>query len=117
MKYVEDRIKMTTNQFWKDVLQPLININKKTLATVEYVLTSPIYYNKNIQIGGTHIYYKSWFENGIKYVNDLINDHGEFYDQTEFIQKNRHSNKFFAVQWFNKINKNVSKKYKYTNHS
>ena len=25
------------------------------------------------------------------------------------LYKNRHSNKLFAVQWFNKINKNVSK--------
>ena len=82
MKYVEDRIKRITNQFWKDVLQSIININKKTLVTEEYVLTSPIYYNKNIQI-----YYKSWFDNGIKYVNDLINEHGEFYEQTEFMQK------------------------------
>ena len=32
MKYVEDRIKRITNQFWKDVLQSLININKKTLV-------------------------------------------------------------------------------------
>ena len=56
MKYVEDRIKRTTNQFLKDVLQSVININKKTLVTGEYVLTSPIYYNKNIQIGGTHVY-------------------------------------------------------------
>ena len=87
MKYIEDRIKRITNQFWKDVLQSIININKKTLVTEEYVLTSPIYYNKNIQIGGTHIYYKSWFDNGIKYVNDLINEHGEFYEQTEFMQK------------------------------
>ena len=61
---------MTTNQFWKDVLQSLIN--KKTLFTEEYVLTSPIYYNENIQIGGTQVYYKSWFDNGIKYVNDLL---------------------------------------------
>ena len=87
MKYVEDRIKRITNQFWKDVLQSLININKETLVTEEYVLTSPIYYNKNIQIGGTHIYYKSWFNNDIKFVNDLINEHGEFYEQTEFMQK------------------------------
>ena len=76
MIYVEDRIKMTTNQFWKDVLQSLINVNKKRLVTEEYVLTTPIYYNENIQTGRTHIYYKSWFENGM-----------EFYDQTEFIQK------------------------------
>ena len=89
MKYVDDRIKRITNQFWKDVLQSIISINKKTLVTEEYVLTSPIYYNKNIQIGRTHIYYKSWFDNGIKYVNDLINEHGEFYEQTEFMQKTR----------------------------
>ena len=76
MIFVEDRFKMTTNQFWNDVLQSLINIIKKTLVTEEYILTSPIYYNEKIQIGGTHIYYKSWFENGIKYVNDLINEHG-----------------------------------------
>ena len=93
MKYVEDRIKGTTNQFWKDVLQSLININKKTLVTEEYVLTNPIYYITNIQIGGTHVSYKSWFDNGVRYVNDLINEHGEFY---KLMQKQAFKRIFFC---------------------
>ena len=78
-KYLEKVILQLPNQFWKDVLQSLININKKVTFTEEDILKSPIYYNNNIKIGGLDIYYRSWFNKGIKYVNDLVNENGDFY--------------------------------------
>ena len=52
--------------------------------TEEDILKSPIYYNNNIKIGGLGIYYRSWFNKGIKYINDLVNENGDFYQQNEF---------------------------------
>ena len=55
--------------------------------TEDDILKSPIYYNNNIKIGGLDIYYRSWFNKGIKYVNDLVNENGDFYQQNEFTMK------------------------------
>ena len=57
------------------------------ILTEETTLKSPIYYNNNIKIGGSHVFFKSWFDKGIKYINDLVNENGEFYQQNEFTMK------------------------------
>ena len=66
------------------MLQSFININKVKDSKQEQVLKSPLFYNENIKIGGSYIYYSSWFQIGIRYINDLINDNGEFYTYEEF---------------------------------
>ena len=84
-KYIEKIISKVQNKLWKDVLQSfIININKVKDSTLEQVLKSPLFYNENIKIGGSYIYYSSWFQIGLRYINDLIKDNGEFYTYEEF---------------------------------
>ena len=83
-KYIEKIISMVQNKFWKDMLQSFININKVNDSKQKQVLKSPLFYNENIKIGGSYIYYSSWFQTGIRYINDLIKDIGEFYTYEEF---------------------------------
>ena len=60
------------------------------ILTEETTLKSHIYNNNNnIKIGGSHIFVKSWFDKGIKYINDVVNENGEFYQQNEFTMKTR----------------------------
>ena len=47
----------------------------------------PIFYNKNLTVGGKNFFYKSWFDNGICYIRDLLDDQGNFYEYNVFIQK------------------------------
>ena len=84
IKYLEKVISELPNHFWKDVLQSLIKINKKSVYTDASILKSPIYYHHQIKVGGSHIYFKLWFDKGIKYINDLVNENGEFYHYNEF---------------------------------
>ena len=83
-KYLEKVILQLPNHFWKDVLQSMISINTKLEFTEASILKSPIHYNGNIKIGGSHVYFKSWFNKGIRYINDLVNENGNFYQQNEF---------------------------------
>ena len=83
-KYIEKIFSKVQNRFWKDVLQSFININKVKVSKQEQVLKSPLFLNENIKIGGSYIYYSSWFQIGIRYINDLIKDNGEFYTYEEF---------------------------------
>ena len=48
------------------------------------ILQTPIFYNENIKIGGSYIFYKAWYKKGIRYLNDLINENGKFYSHVEF---------------------------------
>ena len=85
--FLEKVIDTIPNQFWKDVLQSLITINKKVVLTEKDILRSPIYYNYNIKLGGMYIYYNNWFKKGIRYINDLIDENGVFYSEAEFTAK------------------------------
>ena len=84
IKYLQETIINLPNKFWIDVLLSLINLNKKMVLSDEDVLKSPLYYNDNIKIDGTSIFFKVWFNKGIKYINDLIDENGEFYTQADF---------------------------------
>ena len=85
-KYIEKIISKIQNKFWKDVLQSFININKVKDSKQEQVPKTPLFYNENIKIYDplSYIYYSSWFQIGIRYINDLIKDNGEFYAYEEF---------------------------------
>ena len=45
----------------------------------------PIYDNKNIMIGGKHIFQKTWFDKKICLKSDLLDFRGNFYTYNEFI--------------------------------
>ena len=87
IKYIEEMITHLPNKFWKDVLLSLIKINKKMAFTEADILKSPLYYNDHIKIDGSYIFFESWFNKGIKYINDLIDENGEFYRQDNFTRK------------------------------
>ena len=67
-----------------DVLNAFIKINSEKVLNEVQVLKCPLFYD-NIKVGGTHIYYANWYKKGIKYINDLIKEDGEFYTLEEFI--------------------------------
>ena len=77
--FIVNKRKFIYNLFWQDVLdsykifQDAISPNSWT----EF-LQSPIWFNDNIKVGGSCVFYKKWFEKGIYNVNDLINEKGEF---------------------------------------
>ena len=87
MNYVQETVTHVPNKFWKDVLLSFRNLNKKMILNVENVLKSPLFHNENIKIDGTSIFFKPWFNKGVKYVNDLGDDNGDFYTQADFSMK------------------------------
>lgn len=84
-KYLPEIITGLPNKFWKDVLQSCTNIIGKTTDTDEDILRSLISYNGNIRIGGPYLFYKSWFEKGVKYIYGLINENGDVYSYADLI--------------------------------
>ena len=53
--------------------------------------------NKDILIGGSHVYYKHWFLKGIIYIQDLYKINGQFLNYEEFKQKYKLNNCFLKL--------------------
>ena len=62
VKYAENVLTNIQNRFWKDVLQAFININRNNSLKEDMILQTPIFYNENINIGGSYIFYNAWYK-------------------------------------------------------
>ena len=77
-EYIKKKINKMKNNFWIDVLKGFIKFNEKNIMDEETILKTPIFNNQNIQINGKDIYYDKWFQKGIRFINDLLNENGDF---------------------------------------
>ncbi|XP_065933802.1 uncharacterized protein [Magallana gigas] len=67
------------NSFWKDTFIAFKNIqDRMKLLTWQEFITQPIWYNKNITMGGKSIFFIDWFNKNIVYINDLLDENGSF---------------------------------------
>ena len=68
------------NIFWKEVLLAWNSFqHHMKLNDCSEVLRSCIWNNPQINIGGNTVFYSSWVQNGILYINDLMDPEGGFY--------------------------------------
>ena len=42
-----------------------------------------LFYNRNIKIDRKYVFYKTWYDKSIRFVNDLVNQNGSFYSYQE----------------------------------
>ncbi len=77
-----------TNCFWRDVLKAWIQIvkNNKPICISDFVRSS-LWHNENILLGKKTLYYKHWVKNGVNFVNDLLDEKGNFLSLDNFISK------------------------------
>lgn len=69
--YVNEITKDIDNPFWKDILKNWHDFcNLVEIETVQNVLDSPVWYNKNL-INGYNFCIWDWFKRGIRQVSDL----------------------------------------------
>ena len=81
--------KSTSQKIIFHISQSWIKYNEKLVVDDEFILKSPILFNKNKLIGGQTIYYDKWFKNGVRFINDLVKDNGEFFSYQEFLERSR----------------------------
>ena len=80
---MQSLLKNVKNKFWIDVLKAYSEILKfvNEQDKEEAILSSPLFYNHEIDIGGKPLWIKRWYTNGIRYVNGLLTETGDFYSQ------------------------------------
>lgn len=89
-EYLKELKLSIKNKFWKDVLDAwciVIEREQTDNADWNYFLSSPIWKNKQFEIGNASVLYKDWFHNGILYVNDIVSENGDFYTLDELHEK------------------------------
>jgi hypothetical protein len=78
-------IKTISNPFWIDILKSLHMLVKTYKSeNIDNILQTPIFFNNKILIGGKPFYYQTWYNKGVTYINDFVNNNGEFYTEAEF---------------------------------
>ncbi|MCG7879937.1 MAG: reverse transcriptase family protein [Candidatus Thiodiazotropha endolucinida] len=69
----ERRLNTINNRFWRDVLycyKSIIEIVKPTNNTE--ILSTPLWFNTNIKVGGATVYYREWERKGVSFINDIL---------------------------------------------
>ena len=64
------------NPFWSDVFSALYDF--RNIIKEEIQLT-PIWYNDLFKLGGNAVYILQWYEKGLTYIADFLNENFEFY--------------------------------------
>ena len=66
-----------SNQFWKEAILSLYEFRTIVENNTELnFLFKPLWYNNDIKIDNSYIFYKSWNENNIRYIYDLFDVEG-----------------------------------------
>ena len=89
-KYAEEIMKKKIdNPSWKDVLTGFIKTNKNTELEegISHILKIPIFYNSNISIDKKYVFWNYWYMKGIRFINDIVKENGELYNQDELVAK------------------------------
>ena len=97
--YIDSLSKNVKNKFWIDVLRAfseLLSLQKNN--TQEFVLSSSIFHNPEIKVGGKPLWIKTWYQKGLLYVNDLLAENGNFYSQTDIERKYNIKTNFVQFQ-------------------
>lgn len=92
--FAEVRRSQSDNKFWRDVIYSFKLFSETVLPVNWYeVLRLPIWYNKNIKVGGAAVFYPNWKDNGILLINDLLDNNGNLVSLEIFQRKFRvHTN-------------------------
>ena len=73
--YIQKIQSKLKNTFWKDVLLSWEKvIEKEQNFNWHFFLANPIWFNNKIKIDNKSIFYKEWFEKGVRSINNLINE-------------------------------------------
>ena len=78
--YAKQLSKKFRNDFWIEVLHIFWEFSKITSCqTNNDTLSNPLWFNDQIEIGGSPVFYKYMFDHGIRFVSDLFDSEGNFY--------------------------------------
>ena len=99
-EYINERRLNINNLFWRDVLNCYkIFADKIEPSNSIELLSSPLWFNKHIKVGGRAVRYANWESKGISYLNDLIGPNCELLSLEMFQRKFQLQNQVNFLQY------------------
>ena len=87
-KYIDSNTINIDNEFWKDIILSLnVFLDKVKPSSWNELLSTPIFDNQSIKVGGNVRFYRSWENKGILLINDLLDLNGDLLSYAEFQTK------------------------------
>ena len=68
----------TQNPFWKNLIRIWGEIRDLIPNTANDFLSRPLWFNDNIKVGNEVIFYHHWSKKGVNFINDLVDENGNF---------------------------------------
>ena len=97
--YIRSKLTNLDNRFWYDTFSAWIKFTDKlSINSWSTFLSQPLWYNNFVKVGGKSIFYKNWADNGIYFINDLVNSEGKFYDYNTIVNILNTNVNFLQVQ-------------------
>ena len=96
--YIDVCIRNVTNAFWRDVLKYQKRILNIMEGNEDIQLMTPIWYNSRLQIDGQPIFYKEWYNKGVRYINDTLTETGELLTYDQFCETYNIRTNFLTYQ-------------------
>lgn len=86
-EYISSKIGKITNPFWKDVFSNYKNFLSvlKPKSWTQF-LSQPLWYNNDIKVGGSCVFFKTWYKCGVRFVSDLFDENGDVFTYENFVQ-------------------------------
>lgn len=88
--FISDILIPKNNDFWNDVFTSWLYVMKNTeneMYAKNNFLNVPVWFNSNIRINNNSVFYKKWYQNGVKNVGDFLSNEGNFLTKNMFQQK------------------------------
>ena len=70
------------NKFWNDVFKAWQTLSSHT--TNDQPLAETLFHNNNVKIDNKTIFYSDWFFHGVRYINDIVDENGNFISWEKF---------------------------------
>ena len=84
-QYLTERKLRNINIFWRDILSTYKSfIDTVKPKNMNEIMSTPLWCNKNIKVGGNTVLYKTWSDNGIMCLSDIFSMNGQILSYEEF---------------------------------
>ena len=72
------------NRFWQDIFKNWGKLEKDSLDNASEILSKSIWFNEKLKIDNRIVFHEKWCEMGVFFVNDLLDENGEFMNFQKF---------------------------------
>lgn len=87
-EYIKNKLEIVDNPFWQDTYKAMHDFALLNFPTSwNEFLSVPLWFNHNIKVGRQSCFIREWAESGVRFINDLMDRNGNFYNQRVFEEK------------------------------